>query len=295
MWSYFQCLVYMATLLLIPINPSIACKGWGVGHASATFEFSPNFSLVYMEFCKSLFSRSEWLIYYALNMITSNPSGFTVEPHSKYWYICIEVETYFTTLLRKCRAISHWMAVRKNRGKCESATISLHRGNTLNLTCIVCIACGRALAYGAEGPGHARIKICLIRWQEKALCSPSSKWVLKSLQSWEKSRWQRERRWTPPLTCHAHWNNGTRGRNKPKIWRAIWVLGIKNIRVLIFFSGPDLVFLISFIHNRYWNEVTFSKGHLGPGCYLDPWTGIEHPLPLQPSEQAMGLKFLKKE
>ena len=29
----------------------------------------------------------------------------------------------FTTLLGKCRAFSHWMAVPKNRGKCKSATI----------------------------------------------------------------------------------------------------------------------------------------------------------------------------
>ena len=31
----------------------------------------------------------------------------------------------FTTLLGKRRAISHWMGVQKNRGKCKSATISL--------------------------------------------------------------------------------------------------------------------------------------------------------------------------
>ena len=38
----------------------------GVGLASATFEFSPNFSQVYVEFCQSLFSVSERLTYYVL-------------------------------------------------------------------------------------------------------------------------------------------------------------------------------------------------------------------------------------
>ena len=38
----------------------------------------------------------------------------------------------FTTLLRKRRAISHLMAVPKNRGKCKSATTSLHRGDSLS-------------------------------------------------------------------------------------------------------------------------------------------------------------------
>ena len=38
----------------------------------------------------------------------------------------------FTTLLGKRRAISHLMAVLKNRGKCKLATISLHRGDTLS-------------------------------------------------------------------------------------------------------------------------------------------------------------------
>ena len=38
----------------------------GAGSASATFEFSPNFSQVYIEFYQSLFSRSERLTYYVL-------------------------------------------------------------------------------------------------------------------------------------------------------------------------------------------------------------------------------------
>ena len=38
----------------------------------------------------------------------------------------------FTTLLGKRRAISHLMAVPKNRGKCKSATISLRRGDSLS-------------------------------------------------------------------------------------------------------------------------------------------------------------------
>ena len=40
----------------------------------------------------------------------------------------------FTTLLGKRRAISHLMAVPKNRGKCKSATISLHRGDSLSVS-----------------------------------------------------------------------------------------------------------------------------------------------------------------
>ena len=38
----------------------------------------------------------------------------------------------FTTLLGKRSAISHLMAVPKNRGKCKSATISLHRGDSMS-------------------------------------------------------------------------------------------------------------------------------------------------------------------
>ena len=38
----------------------------------------------------------------------------------------------FTTLLGEHRAILHLMAVPKNRGKCKSATISLHRGDSLS-------------------------------------------------------------------------------------------------------------------------------------------------------------------
>ena len=38
----------------------------------------------------------------------------------------------FTTLLGKRCAISHLMAVPKKRGKCKSATISLHRGDSLS-------------------------------------------------------------------------------------------------------------------------------------------------------------------
>ena len=55
-----------------------------------------------------------------------------------YWYFCIQVENYFSLCFsgKRC-AISHWMAVPKNRRKCESATTLLHRGDSLSLTCIV--------------------------------------------------------------------------------------------------------------------------------------------------------------
>ena len=42
---------------------------------------------------ESLFLRSEQLTYYVL--ITLNPSGFKVEPHSKYWYFYIEVYFHY--------------------------------------------------------------------------------------------------------------------------------------------------------------------------------------------------------
>ena len=57
------------------------------------------------------------------NMIILNPSRFKVEPHSKYWYFCIERwDLLSLRFSEKRRAISHWMAVPKNRGKCKSAT-----------------------------------------------------------------------------------------------------------------------------------------------------------------------------
>ena len=67
------------------------------------------------------------------NMIILNPSRFKVEPHSKYWYFCIElVDLLSLPFSESARAISHLMAVPKNRGKCKSATISLHRGDSLS-------------------------------------------------------------------------------------------------------------------------------------------------------------------
>ena len=49
----------------------------------------------------------------------------------------------------------------------------------------------------------------LFRWMKKSPCSPSSKWVQDSLQSWGRLRWRRKRRWALPFTCHAHWNSVT--------------------------------------------------------------------------------------
>ena len=57
------------TCLFITCMGVIHGKGHGprgVGHALATFEFLPNFSQVYIEFCQSLFSVSERLTYYVL-------------------------------------------------------------------------------------------------------------------------------------------------------------------------------------------------------------------------------------
>ena len=66
-----------------------------------------------------------------------NPSGFTVEPHSKYWYFCIQVETYFHYASQKTPCYFTLNGCAENRGKCESATVSLHRGDSLSLTCVV--------------------------------------------------------------------------------------------------------------------------------------------------------------
>ena len=69
------------------------------------------------------------------NMMIWNPSRFKVEPHSKllHW----TCRPTFTTLLGKRRAISYLMAVPKNRGKCKSATISLHWGDSLSASATV--------------------------------------------------------------------------------------------------------------------------------------------------------------
>ena len=90
------------------------------GHASATFEFSPNFSQVYIEFCQSLFSVSERLTYFVLkcdNFKSVEVQGWT--PLKILIFLHWTLRPTFTTLLGKRRAISHWMGVPKNRGKCS--------------------------------------------------------------------------------------------------------------------------------------------------------------------------------
>ena len=54
-----------------------------------------------MEFRKSLISRSERLLYYVLKYGDFKSVRFKVEPHSKYWYFCIEMDTYFHYASRK--------------------------------------------------------------------------------------------------------------------------------------------------------------------------------------------------
>ena len=94
----------------------------------------------YIEFCQSLFSRSERLTNYALkydNFKSVEVQGWAplkILIFILHWTL----RPTFTTVLGKCRAISDWMAVPKNRGKCKSATISLHRGDSLSMSCIVC-------------------------------------------------------------------------------------------------------------------------------------------------------------
>ena len=113
---------------------TVRLSGW-VGHASATFAFSPNFSQVYMEFCKSVFSWSERLTYYVLKYDNFKSVGvhswtslkILIFLHSSwdlyFHYASRKTPCYFT--LNGCAA------------KCKSATTSLHRGDSLSLTCIV--------------------------------------------------------------------------------------------------------------------------------------------------------------
>ena len=58
--------------------------------------------------------------------------------------------------------------------------------------------------------------------------------------------------------------------NRPKITEAIWAPGIKEFRALIvFFLGPVLFFLISFIHQAMkWANIF--KRHFGPWSFLGP-------------------------
>ena len=60
LWQFNVCFNVWVVFRLVFAVPG------GIGHASAAFEFSPNFSRVYIEFCQSLFSRSERLTYYVL-------------------------------------------------------------------------------------------------------------------------------------------------------------------------------------------------------------------------------------
>ena len=65
---------------------------WGVRHASATFEF---FCQIPNRFTSSFVNPSfqylsgSHIMYWNMTIIL-NPSGFKVEPHSKYWYFYIE-------------------------------------------------------------------------------------------------------------------------------------------------------------------------------------------------------------
>ena len=62
----------------------------GVGNASATFEFSPNFSQVYIKFANPSFQDLNGSHIMFWNMIILNLSRIKVEPHSKYWNFCIK-------------------------------------------------------------------------------------------------------------------------------------------------------------------------------------------------------------
>ena len=96
-----------------------------VGHASATFEFSPNFSLVYIDFCQYFFSRSERLTYYVLEYDDFNPgilnpsrSKLRLNPTRNADIFALNVETYFHYVSRKtpCRVFHIEWLCRKNAG-----------------------------------------------------------------------------------------------------------------------------------------------------------------------------------
>ena len=111
----------------------------GVGHASARHL---NFHQISHRFARSFANPSfqdlngSHIMYW--NMITLNPLRFKVEPHSKYWYFCFEVETYFHYASRKtpCYITLNGCV---EKPKCKLATISLHFGDSLSLSCIVCL------------------------------------------------------------------------------------------------------------------------------------------------------------
>ena len=59
-------------------------------------------------------------------------------------------------LLGKHRAISHWMGVPKNRGKCKSVNIWLHRGDSLSMSSVVWQVVNHSYGYRKSG--------CIIRF-----------------------------------------------------------------------------------------------------------------------------------
>ena len=76
-----------------------------------------------------LFSIWTAHILYYDNFKSVKVQGWT--PHKILIFLHWTLRPTYTTLFRKQRAISHWMGVPKNRGKCKSATISLHCGDSL--------------------------------------------------------------------------------------------------------------------------------------------------------------------
>ena len=99
--------------------------------------------------------------YYVLkhdNFKSVEVQGWT--PLKKLMFLHWILRPTFTTLLGKRRAISHWMAVPKNHGKCKSATISLHRGDSLSMSCIVCSTVN-------SRSGSVNCNSATIRWGRK--------------------------------------------------------------------------------------------------------------------------------
>ena len=78
----------------------------------------------------------------------------------------------FITLLGKRCGISHWMGVPKNHGKCKSATISLHHGDSLSMSSVVWGPARRSIAlpsrqiteHGSHGKTCSALKFSNLYW-----------------------------------------------------------------------------------------------------------------------------------
>ena len=147
--SIWKCFTYGTRL-----SHSVFQQPRGGGrHTSATL----NFHQISHRFIRSFVNPSfqdlngSYIMYW--NIINLNPSRFTFEPHSKYWYFCIQIEAYFHYASRKtpwyftlngCAENPREMWIGRHivtRRYIKVALLLLllyYRGDSLSLTCTVC-------------------------------------------------------------------------------------------------------------------------------------------------------------